>query len=74
MGTAYSLVALAQWYSEGVRQYGKTGFTRAAASFNPSDLQVDMTGKTVVVTGANKGLGRETADAIAKLGASVHSK
>lgn len=40
------------------------------ANFSVTDLP-DMTGRTVVVTGANSGLGRVTADALASAGARV---
>jgi len=54
MGSTYSIVALAQWYREGNAQYGKAGYLKAAATWDPTDLEVDMKGKTIVITGANK--------------------
>ena len=34
----------------------------------------DLTGKVMIVTGANAGIGKETAVALARLGASILSK
>ena len=54
MGGSYSLIALAQWVREGNATYGKAGYIKNSASFDPTDLDVDMKGKTIVITGANK--------------------
>jgi hypothetical protein len=53
--------------------YGNTHFTRQAFEtkqkiFSPSALDVDLTGKVMVVTGANSGIGKETALAFARRG------
>lgn len=69
--TGYSKVALAQWYLEGVRTYGSSGFNESAMSFKPTDL-ADMAGKVVLITGSNKGLGFTAATELAKLHAEVH--
>ena len=51
--------------------------TRARLKTRPlrtahTNSQVDLSGKTMIVTGANAGLGRVTAEALAKRGATVH--
>lgn len=68
----YSAVAVAQWYLEGMRDYGSKGFDRASKTvFRESDMG-DMSGKVVVITGANKGIGFASASALAKLNAKVY--
>lgn len=52
--------------------FDRTGFARHARGFDPSDLEVDLSGRVAVVTGANSGLGFETAGALAARGARVH--
>lgn len=69
--SGYSKFALVQWYLEGSKLYSSKGFELASKSFRNDDI-VDMTGKIVVITGANKGLGYAAATAIAKLNADVH--
>lgn len=54
-----------------VLSFDRTGFQRHARDFDPADLQVDLSGRHVAVTGANSGLGAETARALAGLGATV---
>lgn len=55
MGAGYSLIALPQWYVEGAKWYGRSGFQRSAATWADRDLQYDMRGKVVICTGANSG-------------------
>ncbi len=45
--------------------FDRTGYRRHAAAFDPSDLQVDLAGRVCLVTGANSGIGFETALALA---------
>jgi NAD(P)-dependent dehydrogenase (short-subunit alcohol dehydrogenase family) len=52
--------------------FDRTGFRRHAREFKPADLAVDLTGREVVVTGANSGIGYATSHALASLGARVH--
>jgi NAD(P)-dependent dehydrogenase (short-subunit alcohol dehydrogenase family) len=54
-----------------VLSFDRTGFARHALAFDPEDLEVDLSGKRAIVTGANSGIGFETALALADLGAAV---
>lgn len=52
--------------------YTRTGYALRRRMWDPADLDVDMTGKTCIVTGANSGLGLATTERLADLGASVY--
>ena len=54
-----------------VLSFDRSGFRRHAASFRPEDLQVDLSGRVAVVTGANSGIGKATSRALAERGAEV---
>jgi len=56
---------------EGLKNFGKEGFDKHAKAWNPSDMDVDMTGKVVMITGSNSGLGFEAARELAKKKATV---
>ncbi len=54
-----------------VRSFDASGFERHAARFVPGELDVDLSHRTVAITGANSGLGYATASALAARGARV---
>ncbi|MDJ0851664.1 MAG: SDR family NAD(P)-dependent oxidoreductase [Myxococcota bacterium] len=51
--------------------FSRPGFRIHALAFDPEDLEVDLSDQRCLVTGANAGLGFETALALADLGAEV---
>jgi len=51
--------------------FDRTGFERHARHFDPRDLDVDLSDRTYLVTGANSGIGFDTALALARRGADV---
>lgn len=68
-GTAYRY---AVWFARGMREYTRGGYEKAARNFGPGDLDVDISGCSYMITGANSGIGKCTAMALAKKGATVH--
>lgn len=72
MGGKYSSVAATQWYIEGSRYYGKSGYMNALKYWNPDALSIDLVGKHYIVTGANAGIGRSVCQTLAEKNASVH--
>lgn len=54
-----------------VPSFDRTGFRIHSLGFRPDDLDVDLSGRRCLVSGANSGIGYETALALADLGAEL---
>eukprot|EP00794_Sanderia_malayensis_P012781 gene12781-14092_t len=59
------------WFIKGLREYTKKGYDAAAKNFEPLD-GIDLSGRAFMITGANSGIGKETAIEVAKRGGVVH--
>jgi dehydrogenase/reductase SDR family protein 12 len=57
--------------SNPVTSYTRIGFAVRRAAFDPADLDVDLTGRTAVITGASSGLGLIVTRELARRGARV---
>ena len=51
--------------------FDRSGYLRHSRKFRSEDLEVDLRGRSLLVTGANSGLGQATANALAGLGGEV---
>ncbi|XP_053564355.1 dehydrogenase/reductase SDR family member 12 [Bombina bombina] len=60
------------WFIKGLREYTRSGYEAAAKLFVAEDLEVDVAGRSYMITGANSGIGKSAATAIAKKGGTIH--
>ncbi|XP_008430813.1 dehydrogenase/reductase SDR family member 12 [Poecilia reticulata] len=67
-----SIYRNAVWFVKGLQEYTKSGYEAAAKHFSPADLDVNLSDRCFMVTGANSGIGKATAQEIAKRGGTVH--
>ncbi|KAM8857476.1 dehydrogenase/reductase SDR family member 12 [Synchiropus picturatus] len=67
-----SIYRNAVWFMKGLQEYTKSGYEAAAKTFVPADLEVNLSGRSFMVTGANSGIGKATAQEIANRGGTVH--
>ncbi|GAA6225220.1 dehydrogenase/reductase SDR family member 12 isoform X1 [Lates japonicus] len=67
-----SIYRNAVWFVKGLQEYTKSGYETAAKHFAPADLDVNLSGRSFVITGANSGIGKATAQEIANRGGIVH--
>ncbi|XP_048016728.1 DHRS-12_like_SDR_c-like domain-containing protein [Megalobrama amblycephala] len=67
-----SLYRNSAWFLKGLTEFTKGAFLSASKNFVEKDLEVSMAGRSFMITGANSGIGKATAMAIAKKGGTVH--
>ncbi|KAM4731083.1 dehydrogenase/reductase SDR family member 12 isoform 1-T1 [Anableps anableps] len=67
-----SIYRNAVWFVKGLQEYTKSGYEAAAKHFSPADLEVNLSDRCFMVTGANSGIGKAAAQEIAKRGGTVH--
>ncbi|XP_015234303.1 PREDICTED: dehydrogenase/reductase SDR family member 12-like isoform X1 [Cyprinodon variegatus] len=67
-----SLYRNSVWFLNGIQQYTRKGYVAASKDFEAKDLEVSVVGRSYMITGANSGIGKATAMAIAKKGGTVH--
>ncbi|KAG7229276.1 hypothetical protein INR49_012934 [Caranx melampygus] len=61
-----SMYRNAIWFLNGIHHYTRKGYEAASKDFEPQDLDVSVVGRSFMITGANSGIGRAAAMAIAK--------
>ncbi|XP_029315396.1 dehydrogenase/reductase SDR family member 12 [Cottoperca gobio] len=67
-----SIYRNAVWFVKGLQEYTKSGYEAAAKHFAPADLDVNLSGRCFMITGANSGIGKATAQEIASRGGTIH--
>ncbi|XP_039986914.1 DHRS-12_like_SDR_c-like domain-containing protein [Xiphias gladius] len=67
-----SLYRNSAWFLKGMTEFTRTAFLSASKRFVEKDLEVSMAGRSFMITGANSGIGKATAMAIAKRGGTIH--
>ncbi|XP_063049220.1 dehydrogenase/reductase SDR family member 12 isoform X2 [Engraulis encrasicolus] len=67
-----SIYRNAVWFVKGLQEYTKSGYEAASKAFAASDLEVNLKGRSFVITGANSGIGKAAAQEVANRGGSVH--
>nr|ACO09846.1 Retinol dehydrogenase 12 [Osmerus mordax] len=67
-----SLYRNSAWFLKGLTEFTRSAFLTAAKRFVEKDIDVALAGRSFMITGANSGIGRATAMAIAKRGGTLH--
>jgi len=57
---------------KGLKHFTKNGYNEASKTFKPADMEVDLSGKVIMITGANSGIGKSAAIGLASKGAEIH--
>lgn len=71
MGTTYSIPGTINFQFTGMRWFTAAGYKKNSIKWDPKDLEVDMSGKVCIVTGANSGLGYQVTKELAKRNGTV---
>jgi dehydrogenase/reductase SDR family protein 12 len=56
------------WLAYGLKEFGHRGYDKMIKNADPNELNVNLQGKSFMVTGANQGLGYITAKQLAERG------
>ncbi|XP_059369847.1 dehydrogenase/reductase SDR family member 12-like [Carassius carassius] len=67
-----SLYRNSAWFLKGLTEFTKGAFLSASKNFVEKDLETSVAGRSFMITGANSGIGKATAMAIAKKGGTIH--
>ncbi|KAM8903868.1 DHRS-12_like_SDR_c-like domain-containing protein [Spinachia spinachia] len=67
-----SLYRNCAWFLKGMTEFTRSAFLAASKRFAEKDLDVAVAGRAFMITGANSGIGKATAMAIAKKGGTIH--
>ncbi|XP_037322068.1 DHRS-12_like_SDR_c-like domain-containing protein [Pungitius pungitius] len=67
-----SLYRNCAWFLKGMTEFTRSAFLTASKRFVEKDLEVAVAGRAFMITGANSGIGKATAMAIAKKGGTIH--
>ncbi|XP_046883259.1 dehydrogenase/reductase SDR family member 12-like [Hypomesus transpacificus] len=60
------------WFLKGIHEYTRSGYEAESRSFVAEELNLSVVGRSFMITGANSGIGKATAMAIAKKGGTLH--
>lgn len=58
--------------AKGLKEFTRGGYEAASKSFQPEDMKADISQRSFMITGANSGIGKSAALAIARQGGIVH--
>ncbi|KTF88327.1 hypothetical protein cypCar_00025882 [Cyprinus carpio] len=67
-----SLYRNSAWFLKGLSEFTKGAYLSASKNFVEKDLETSVVGRSFLITGANSGIGKATAMAIAKKGGTIH--
>jgi dehydrogenase/reductase SDR family protein 12 len=70
--SSYSKAGAVQFYLQGSKHFGRAGFQANSLRFNAADDSADLSGQHIIVTGANRGLGRSMALELSRRRATLH--
>ncbi|XP_063967071.1 dehydrogenase/reductase SDR family member 12-like [Lytechinus pictus] len=71
-GSVMSIYRNSVFVVKGLREFCKSGYEYAAKSFDKTALDVDISNQAYLITGANSGIGKSAALAVAQRGGTVH--
>ncbi|XP_077421671.1 DHRS-12_like_SDR_c-like domain-containing protein [Vanacampus margaritifer] len=60
------------WFLKGMTEFTRNAFLSASKRFVEKDLEVSLAGRSFMITGANSGIGKATAMAVARRGGTIH--